>query len=65
MNAEGNGVDNCQGRWTILHPAKRQSCRVGKEVSGNPKNKTGQQINHNESTLILLPGCPKNGVHLW
>ena len=38
---------------------------VKREVSGNPgKGRTGQQINHNESTLILLSGCPKNGVHL-
>ena len=26
--------------------------------------KGGLRPSHNESTLILLPGCPKNGVHL-
>ena len=47
-------------------PAKRPSCQVGKETSDKPrKRRTGQQINHNESTLNLLPGCPKNGVYLF
>ena len=47
-------------------PAKRPSCQVGKETSEKSgKRRTGQQINHNESTLNLLSGCPKNGVHLY
>ena len=31
-----------QGGWIILHSAKRRSCRVGKEVSGNPQEQEGQ-----------------------
>ena len=66
MNAEETLWTLGSGR--VVYPVNQQkwpSSQVGKETSENPgKSRTGQQINHKESTLIRLPGCPKNGVHL-
>ena len=65
MNAEETLWTLASGQ--VVYPgqsAKRPSSQVGKETSENPgKSRTGQQINHKKSTLIRLPGCPKNGVH--
>ena len=62
-----NAVKPCpRSSGLSRQPAKRPSCQVGKETSEKSgKRRTGQQINHNESTLNLLSGCPKNGVHLY
>ena len=66
MNAEGSGVDNLPRVGGLSYTQQNgDPAESERRSQGTPRTRrTGQQINHNESTLILLPGCPKNGVHL-
>ena len=66
MNAEESGVDNLPRAGGLSYTQQNgDPAESERRSQGTPRTRrTGQQINHNESTLILLPGCPKNGVHL-
>ena len=66
MNREGDGVDNLPRAGGLSCTQQNGDPAESERRSrGTPRTRRkGQQINHNESTLILLPGCPKNGDHL-